>query len=83
MGEEDDWKEGLMKTGDWGELTGFMINAGVSVLGCIRFGFLGTELRAGLYMAYCADILADYLGGSLVIRCIKVWTLLSYHLLST
>jgi len=46
-----------MKTGDWGELTGFMIKAGVSVLGWIRLGFLGTELRAGLYMAYWADML--------------------------
>ena len=83
MGEEDDWNEGLMKTGDWGELTGFMIKAGVSVLGWIRLGFLGTELRAGLYMAYWADILMIITLGSLFVRWLIVLFLLSYHLLST
>ena len=37
---------GLMKTGVWGELTGFMMSV-VSVLGWIRL-----ELKAGGYMAY-------------------------------
>lgn len=54
MGDEDDWKEGLMKTGDWGELAPFMMMV-VSDFGCIRLD-RGPEVSAGLYMAYCADI---------------------------
>ena len=55
FGEEDDWKEGLMKTGDWGEPAPF-IRIVVSDLGWIRF-VLGTEFSAGLYIANCADML--------------------------
>ena len=60
LGEEEDWKEGLMKTGDWGEPAPFMMM--VSDLGWIRF-VLGTEDSAGLYIAYCADILMERRGG--------------------
>lgn len=55
FGDDDDWKEGLMKTGDWGEPAPF-IRMVVSDLGWIRL-VLGPEDSAGLYIAYCADML--------------------------
>ena len=59
FGEEDDWKEGLMKTGDWGEPAPF-IRIVVSDLGWIRFVLLGTVASAGLYIANCADMLTRW-----------------------
>ena len=44
-----------MKTGDWGEPAPF-IRMVVSDLGWIRL-VLGPEDSAGLYIAYCADML--------------------------
>ena len=56
LGEAELVKEGLMKTGDWGELVPFMMMV-VSGLGWIMLGFLGTLVSvAGLYMAYWADM---------------------------
>jgi len=62
LGGEAELKEGLMKTGDWGELVPFMMMV-VSGLGWIRLGFLGTEVSvAGLYRAYWADMATHELG---------------------